>query len=156
MFQATSHWISEQLFDRLAVYFRRQLESGLQEIQITRGHEMTLGNILNEPPRALCLNVQAWSDENNAQSSILKLDNCKQFLKHISMSIIVVSTVLIFEFITDWFEARKKRVFIVPVRYQEPKRLLNPEDSVQWLQVQKQRMMIIQKLREEAKQLEIS
>lgn len=117
---------------------------------------MTLENILSEPPRALCLNVQAWSDENNAQSSILKLDNCKQFLKHISMSIIVVSTVLVFEYIAYWFEARKKRVFIVPVKYQEPKRLLYPEDSAQWLQVQKQRMMTVQKLREEAKQLEIS
>lgn len=152
----TSHWISEQLFDRLAVYFRRQMESGLQEIQINRGHEMTLEKIPSDLPRALCLNVQAWSDENNAQSSILKLDDCKQFLKHISMSIIVVITVLIFECITDWFETRKKRVFILPVRYQEPKRFLNPEDSVQWLQVRKQRMMTIQKLREETKQLEIN
>ena len=79
--------INEHLEERLIIYFRRMMESGLQEYQLNRGHELTLSTVpLPEgPPKQLCLNVKSWSDENNEQSDALELDGCRKFLKFISM-----------------------------------------------------------------------
>lgn len=90
--------IDEELERRLRMIFTRVVESGLHELQISKGHEMTLSTIpLEFPPRLLCLNVKSWSDENNESTEQLKLENCYQFLSHISLSFILVIISLIGE-----------------------------------------------------------
>lgn len=105
-----SSFIGEELRDRLEFYMHRVIESGLQDLQLSRGHEMTLENIpLPGPISLLCLNVKAWSDENNDQTSTLKLDDCKQFLKHISLFFVIVcSFALVCELAVNMMQGNKK------------------------------------------------
>ena len=117
----------------------------------SRGHEMTLANIPlpGSTVSQSCLNVKAWSDENNVVTSTLKLNNCKQFLKHISTSLVVISVTLMSEFLTSWWNKRRKKVLFIPVRYQERTRMLNPRDSKKWVEVQRRRMMTLKRLRDQ-------
>ena len=142
MVQTTSRFIHPLLEARLRTGFTRVMESGLQDLQLSKGHEMSLANIpLPGPISLLCLNIKDWSEENNEVTTTLKLDNCKQFLKHISCSFIIVSVSLIIEILINTWKKRNDTKLIVPVVARTPKRALDPEECEMFVLLRKRRMM---------------
>lgn len=90
--------IDGELEKRLRKSFTRVMETGLHELQVSKGHEMVLNDIplVEGAPKILCLNVKSWSEENDDHTEILELKHCKQaFINIFSLFVIVLIALIV-------------------------------------------------------------
>ena len=102
MVQMANLYIDRELEERFIIYFRRQSESGLSDLIVSKMHEMTLSSIPLPGAGVLqtCLNIKIWSDEiNESETPILKFDSCREFLIHIACSLILIIAIFICEYL---------------------------------------------------------